>query len=292
MLEDRSYMRRDRWRPQWSFTIILLLINVVVFVAQLVVGANSRFDYQKYLALSREGLTHGYLWQLLTFQFLHGGLLLLIFNLLGIYVFGPVVEERLGRSAFLKLYLLSGVVGGLLQSSLGMIFPQHFGGSVVGASAGVCGLIAAAILIEPDAVILLAFVLPIRAKYFLMLITAIALFFMIEPTKDEVAHAAHLGGIIAGVVYLRWGALAENLFRVRRPARIRFRPRELIKVQGSKDSPWRRTKERRTEDLPPEEFISREVDPILDKISAQGIQSLTPRERQILEAARAKMEKR
>jgi membrane associated rhomboid family serine protease len=291
MLEDRSYMRRDRWRPQWSFTIILLLVNVAVFVAQGIVDANSTFDYKKYFALSREGLSHAYLWQPLTFQFLHGGVWHLVLNLLGIYFFGRVVEDRLGRAAFLKLYLLSGVVGGLFQALLGLVF-ERFGGQVVGASAGVFGLIAASSLMEPDGIILVSFILPIRAKYFLIIITALAVFFVFFPGQDNIAHAAHLGGIIAGLAYLRWGALAENLFRVQRPVRIRFRPRELIKVQGSKDSPWKRGKERSTDDLPAGEFISREVDPILDKISAHGIQSLTPRERQILEAARAKMEKR
>jgi hypothetical protein len=71
--------------------------------------------------------------------------------------------------------------------------------------------------------------------------------------------------------------------------RVRSRPRELIKVP--KGAPWQRNKPD-PEELPPGEFISREVDPILDKISAHGIQSLTPRERKILEAARAKMERR
>jgi len=100
------------------------------------------------------------------------------------------------------------------------------------------------------------------------------------------AHAAHLGGILAGFAYLRWGSLAEKLF-VRR--RVRPRPRELMKVHLPKSGGWHKSE---SEDVPPGEFISREVDPILDKISAHGIQSLTPRERKILEAARAKMERR
>src|SRR5262249_29145968 len=106
----------------------------------------------------------------------------------------------------------------------------------------------------------------------------------------QVAHAAHLGGIIAGYVYLRWTTQGDGLFAQRHP-RASLRPRELMKVPLGKGSPWQRAK-REAADLPPEEFISREVDPILDKISAHGIQSLTARERQILEAARAKMEKR
>jgi hypothetical protein len=70
------------------------------------------------------------------------------------------------------------------------------------------------------------------------------------------------------------------------------RPRVLVSAPFPKKPFWQRTKASETEDLPPAEFISREVDPILDKISAYGIQSLTERERRILEAARAKMAKR
>ena len=250
--------------------------------------------YSKYFALSREGLTQGYLWQPLTFQFLHGGGLHLIFNLMGIYMFGRIVEERLGRAAFLKLYFLSGIMGGLVQATLGALLPGHFGMSVVGASAGVYGLIAAFSVLEPQGVILLMFVLPVRAKYFSLIAAGIALFYIFVPSDSGgIAHAAHLGGLVTGYAYLRWGMMAESFLLERRlRLRPRARPRELMKVNSPKASLWQRPKRAEPDDLPPAEFISREVDPILDKISAQGIQSLTPRERQILEAARAKMEKR
>jgi predicted DNA binding protein len=84
---------------------------------------------------------------------------------------------------------------------------------------------------------------------------------------------------------------AEGFLAQRRSRRVRFRPRELIQVPLGKNTTWQRAKED-FEDLNPEEFISREVDPILDKISAHGMQSLTPREREILQSARSKMEKR
>ena len=115
MLEDRSYMRGEAFRPQGSFTILLLVVNVVVFALQEINAAYFHFPLERYFALSREGLAQGYLWQPLTFQFLHGGGLHLLFNLLGIYMFGRLVEERLGRGAFLKLYFLSGIVGGLVR---------------------------------------------------------------------------------------------------------------------------------------------------------------------------------
>jgi hypothetical protein len=76
------------------------------------------------------------------------------------------------------------------------------------------------------------------------------------------------------------------------PLRTRARRRQLVRAASVKPGFWKGAKGQHPEEVEPEEFISREVDPILDKISAHGIQSLTPREKQILEAARAKMDKR
>ena len=291
MLEDRSYMQRESWRPRWwSFTVWLMIANVLVFACQEILNVYSRFDLYRFFALGNAGLSHGYLWQLLTFQFLHASPWHLFFNLLGIFFFGRVVEDRLGPGMFLKIYFLSGIAGGLLQALLGIISPALFGLEVLGASAGVFGLITAATLLEPDSPILLFFILPIRARYFLYFIAAVSLFYIFVPAYSHVAHGAHLGGILGAWAYLRYGPSVRDFFARRRSRLARSRPRELIKVNVNKAGVAR--KQPTAEDLPPEEFISREVDPILDKISAHGIQSLTPTERKILEAARAKMEKR
>jgi membrane associated rhomboid family serine protease len=291
MLDDRSYMRQGSLRGRWPITYWLIAINLGVFALQEIgwfyFGISARA-----LALSADGLRHGYVWQLITFQFLHAGFGHILGNVIGLFFLGRMVEERLGSRGLLKVYLLSGVAGGLLQSVLSALWPEHFR-SVVGASAGVCGLLAAAAALDPNQPILAYLVLPIRIKYLLMFTAVVSIFYVFVPVRGEqggVAHAAHLGGIIGGLAYMRWGAAWEDFFRVRRIRRPRLRPRELIRVRSSNAASWQRTRD--TEDLPPEEFISREVDPILDKISAHGIQSLTPRERQILERARSKMERR
>jgi membrane associated rhomboid family serine protease len=289
MLDDRSYMRQSSHRGQWPLTYWLIAFNVVILAIQEINSFYLGYPLEKYFALSADGLKQGFVWQLITFQFLHGGFWHMFFNVLTIFFIGRMVEDRLGRAGMLKVYLLSGIAGGLLQSLLSAVFPQHFGTWVVGASAGVCGLIAAVAVLDPQATILVYFVIPVRIKYLLIFIAALSVFYTFVP-NSHVAHAAHLGGIIGALAYMRWGASVEDFLRSRRRRAPRLRPRELIRVRGSKVAPWQRNRE--AEELPPEEFISREVDPILDKISAHGIQSLTPRERQILEAARAKMERR
>jgi hypothetical protein len=121
----------------------------------------------------------------------------------------------------------------------------------------------------------------------------ISLFYILAPSAgSNIAHAAHLGGLLGGVVFMRWDYVRGVFFTSASSAPSRIRPRELIRVRKSRAAPWNRSPEGAPPDISPTEFISREVDPILDKISAQGSQSLTAKEREILEAARSKMRRR
>ncbi len=278
-------------------TTVLLLVNAAIFVVQSGLGYYApalRVAFDHYFTLSLGGLQEGYLWQILTFQFLHASLLHLLGNLLVIYFFGRAIEEDLGRGRFLAIYFGSGTFGGLLQVLASFLVPLHFGiGGVVGASAGAFGLVAAFAALYPERplTLLAFFVLPlsIRAKYLLAFEIVLALFGVAVPL-DRVAHVAHLGGIMVGVAMARWGGRvmwnSTESGRVRRISRSHALA-EVMRNQGS-----RQARLAPPDDLPPAEFISKEVDPILDKISAHGIQSLTPRERRILEAASSKMDRR
>jgi membrane associated rhomboid family serine protease len=132
MLDDRDYMREagsyrapSRWR---TATAILLLTNAAVFLVQIMVQASRpRFYLVDYLGLSYAGLIHGYVWQLLTYQFLHGGLLHLLFNSFGLFAFGFAVEHHMGARRFVILYLVSGMVGGLVHVLGSLVWPSHFG---------------------------------------------------------------------------------------------------------------------------------------------------------------------
>src|SRR3954453_23563527 len=108
MLEDRPYMRRQSFGSRRSVTITLLVINVAVFVLQFLLPRITSLPIDYYCALSIDGLRHGYVWQLLTYQFMHAGFMHLLLNCWAIFVFGREVEEALGQKSFLALYLFSG----------------------------------------------------------------------------------------------------------------------------------------------------------------------------------------
>jgi membrane associated rhomboid family serine protease len=297
MLEDRPYMRRSPFETRRSATLMLVIANIFAFVVQCAYYGYPmrRMGGSDYLALSLGGLQHGYVWQLLTFQFMHAGFLHIFFNCWVIYVFGRAVEEALGRWPFLLLYFGSGIMGGLIQMLAGILLGGQFAGPVVGASAGGFGLTAAFAMLYPHQPlgIPLFFVntIEIKARFLLLISVILAVIGIVWPT-DNVAHAAHLGGILGGVLFVRC-ALQWNFhwprFRRQTPPQRR---RPLVRVSAGSSALWDRSKQAPAEELPPEEFLSKEVDPILDKISAHGIHSLTDRERRILEAARQKMGKR
>lgn len=293
MLEDREYMREPASQERWSLTIWLVIVNTVAFVLQnLAYLVAPHFPTDACFALSAVGLEHHFYWQLLTFQFMHGGIWHLLLNCFAIYMFGRAVEETLGRRSFLVLYFASGVIGGLFQVLAALLVPSQFSGAVVGASAGAFGLTAAFAVLYPNRplTLLLLFVLPItmRAKYLLLISGLLAVFGLVF-RSDNVAHAAHLGGMLTGIVFVRWAG-HWRWPQIRQPFRRRARP-ALVSAHGQEVPLRRSSRAGMDEDLSPDEFLSREVDPILDKISAHGIHSLTEREHKILEVARKKMER-
>jgi hypothetical protein len=168
-------------------------------------------------------------------------------------------------------------MGGLLQIAATWLLRQHSDVPSVGASAGIAGLLGAFILSYPDArLIILPIPFPVRAWTVLWVVLPLSVVGAMLPNLPVlggIAHAAHLGGLLAGGAFIRW-----TWKRPRQAAPPPLPPK--IFSGTTAKSP------------PPADFIASEVDPILDKIATQGIHSLTDRERKILETARARMGKR
>src|SRR6266568_368509 len=131
MLEDRDYMRAGKGNSRRPVTVsvwlILLIANIAVFFAEYAGGPGGYRAFMQYGALSLEGVKHGFVWQFLTFQFLHGGLPHLVLNSIVLYSFGRPMEEMIGRRTFLRLYLASGFAGGVAQILLSLVSERFAG---------------------------------------------------------------------------------------------------------------------------------------------------------------------
>jgi rhomboid family protein len=285
-------MRRQPFRIPWSVTLVIMLVNIAAFLGQMLAGRFTNFPVLGYFALSTDGLRHGYVWQLVSYMFLHGGWLHLLFNCWAIFVFGRDVETALGRKSFVALYFASGIIGGLVQALAGALFGGVFAEPVVGASAGAFGLVSAFAMLFPERplMLLLFFIVPLsmRAKFLLLFEAALAVLGLFVGPFN-IANAAHLGGMLTGIVFVRY---AMNWHWPQLKRAWAQPTRRLVTVQPRVSAGWGHNRASTAEDLPPEEFLAKQVDPILDKISAHGIQSLTARERRILETARQKMGRR
>ena len=297
MLDDRSYMREPDWRPEVarrgvSLCLKLIIINVVCFILQ-----HSIRGFDESLALFPSRLAQGHVWELLSYQFLHGGLFHLLINCAMIWFVGRQMEESLGKTKFLILYLIAGVFGGLLQCLLTWTHYLPEAG-VVGASAGIFGLIAAFAMVfwDREITFLIMFIIPVRmrAKYLLIALAVIGVLGIISK-EGGIAHGAHLGGMIWGVLFVLlfiqggtwngaepWWRRLKDRFTVRRE-------RNVVTTDGGArayshgDGSGETVKE--------VDYVETEIDPILDKISREGIHSLSDRERAILEQARKKMKR-
>ncbi|MBM3854926.1 MAG: rhomboid family intramembrane serine protease [Verrucomicrobia bacterium] len=207
-------------------------------------------------------------WTIVTYMFLHGGFTHLLFNMLGLYFFGPRIESRLGSRRFITLYFVAGVSGALLS----FIFAPYAG--VIGASAGVFGIMLAFAHFWPREQIFIWGVLPLEARWLVVITTALALWSGFSGSRGGVADFAHLGGYAGAYVYLRlirWGSAA---------ARFKRKAEGGGAIVGSiapSVGGWQRIDPSKVHEVNRDE-----VNRILDKISAQGIGSLTPQERVFL----------
>ncbi|MBL9170167.1 MAG: rhomboid family intramembrane serine protease [Verrucomicrobiales bacterium] len=281
-------MREPSYGQGLSASAKLMIALGVIFVFQAIDQAYIRSGVQGWLALwPADVLGRGFIWQLVTFQLLHGGPIHLLFNLLGVWFFGRAVESIHGPVRMLQLFFLSGIAGGLLQILVSLIIPG-WSSPVVGASAGTMGFLAAFCLLEPSGTVILYFV-PVQARIVLYISLGLSLFLTLVPIDAGMAHPAHLGGLLAGMAIIRYGYpnlswLSGWFSRKNEPRRSSGSSRTSGWALEKVDPPVSRSATPSGQD-----FISKEIDPILDKISTHGFQSLTADERKTLEAARHRM---
>jgi membrane associated rhomboid family serine protease len=260
-----------------SVTHFIVWLTVAVFLLQLVCQALNLFFVNQLFALSGSGIIRGFIWQPLSYMLLHADLWHILINMLLLWFFGREVEYFLGPKHFTRLYLLAGIVGAGIWLAFNLTSYSY----LLGASAAVLGCVIAFATLFPEreVTLLVFFVLPVtlKAKYLALIAVAVDIWPLLSRANTNVAHFAHLGGAALGYIYIK--ALGYGAT-----------PRWMLWCQSLRDAMRARRRPPRCE-LSQDEFIRQEVDPILDKISREGMQSLTKRERKILESAKDLMQK-
>ena len=219
-------------------------------------------------------------WTIVTYMFVHAGFGHVFFNMLALFFFGPPLERAWGGREFLTYYLVCGIGGAIAALLLVNIVGVA---PMVGASAAIFGILLAFAISWPDAPIYLWFLLPIKAKYFVGFLALLTLYSTITASRSTggTAHWAHLGGLVAGWLRLRYGNRIEQatdraVMKVKRSRRgLKTVKRESTDA-GQKRNAKRKPRTPRTGDT------LDEVNRILDKIGEKGMESLTPAELKFL----------
>lgn len=300
-LHDRTYMRGDQAPPGlqpgrsggWpvSATIGLIIANVAIFLLQIVMmnavglkainGVWPVDPVTYYGHFSTAEVIFGIeFWRFLTFQFIHGGWLHLGFNMFGLFMFGRLVEDQLGPKKFLAFYLVCGIFGGLLYLLLNLlggvlglnlpfVLPGNPAVPLVGASAGVYGVVVACAYIAPDSEVQLIFPpIPLKMKWFAYGFVALAFVALVSGSSNAGGEAAHLGGAIAGFYFIRNTHHLIDFFDVLGDSRKPKPPKRGGRPRGRAPS-----------------VSQQEVDRVLDKVQASGLGSLTDAEKAVLRQA-------
>ncbi len=276
---------------KWTRIIMVLIIaNVSVFVLQLLFSTVSlQWSPQLMNALTDEQLSrssaypwyypasdkftklfwlyppdalgHLWLWQFVTYMFLHSTTdpWHLIFNMLGLWMFGSEVERVLGSRRFLTLYFTAGIFAGICCC----VFTP--GTSILGASGAIFAIEVAFAMYFPNSTVIF-YVFPIKAKYLVMIFAGLTIFSCIIPRSGNVAHFAHLGGLVYGFLFVRYSCRVGEYLR---KWQVRQQEKELMKDQELRDK----------------------VDEILDKVNREGLRNLTWRERNFLKNASKRYKK-
>ncbi len=278
-INDRDYHRNDRREGGGLFAQLtpvvkwLLILNLGIYFLDLFLAnaAGDRPIRDFGIFAIQSAVFEGKIWEFITFQFLHGSVGHVLFNCVGIFFFGPWLERWWGAGRFLIFYLLCGVAGAgffTLLVFLGLL-PNAY---LVGASAGIYGIFIGVAVIAPDLRVMLLFPpIELSMRQLAMALMAISVgAILLKLGGNEGGEAGHLGGAILGYLLMRYPQLLGHGSSVEtaRPWAISRTPAAKLRPRSSL-----------------EKDQDSAVDVILDKISREGFQSLTPDERDFLQKA-------
>ncbi len=259
-----------RWTHRQRVVLLTLIgLNICTFAVQLVLEGYQPGFVREYLGLRESGVQSAYAWQFLTAPFLHDGFWHLLGNTIVLYLLGRDVESILGQRHFFFLYAAGAVAG-----ELGHLFTMPGSTVLLGASGGVAAVLMAYATILPEleltAMVFLVVPLRLKAKHLAYGAVAVGAVLLVIDRSGTVSHSAYLGGCAAGWLY-------AHLLGFGRPS---FLQRALHQ---------RKAEAERYQHMNAEQFIAEEVDPLLEKISREGLRSLSRAERRTLTRAREKL---
>jgi membrane associated rhomboid family serine protease len=269
---DRDYTQADfRHAPQMRMVFPkltpvvkrLLIINVAVFVLSFLIAPLADFFFQWFSVYPATLGMSLQLWRLVTYQFLHSidGFGHIFWNMLILFFFGPMLERLWGSKKFLNFYLVCGAMGGVLYPLLALAGWLRIA-PLIGASGAILGMLAAGAILFPNMRVLVMFIFPVRLRIVAVILAFISILTLLRPEQFANAggEAAHLGGMVAGAVYV----LSQS-----------WRAKLKIKIGAGR---WEKK-------IAQQRNLQVEVDRILQKVHDSGIHNLTPREKKLLKQA-------
>ena len=289
-MSDRNYMgnpMRDSHAWPVSALMLIMIVNVVVFAVQSMTetrvatpaGWADSDKVAETLALISTDVQKGEIYRLFSYMFVHGGFAHIFFNMWGLYIFGSLLESRIGAKRFFNLYIISGLCG----AGLWMLSNWNSSVPCIGASGAVFGITIATAMFYPDLKIMLLLPpIPMKLKTFAIVFGILEVFFELTGTQRGVAHLAHLGGFLGGYLYIRMLYKNEvwDIFSFLKSKKSKSVKDGLYSMNNPPPG-WNIT------DM--EKVSQAELDRILDKMSLSGINSLTEAEMETLRKAREQM---
>ena len=256
----------------------ILIINLIVW------GACNFINYPLADILGLHDISYGgfYLYQLITYQFTHVAFFHLFFNMFALFMFGRILENYWGPSRFFTYYMVTGIGAGLIQ--LAICYFQNINSVTIGASGAVFGILLAFGMIFPNApLMIIPFPFPIKAKYLVIGYGLIELTMGVANTSgDNVAHFAHLGGMLFGIILILYWRKKNGNFRsenswsqpwTKKITDI-FKRKPKMTVYKHPETDWDYNARKAEE--------SKEIDRILEKIKQGGYDSLSAAEKKKL----------
>ena len=200
--------------PVTAYVKLIIIVCAVVWFLQFVL-LQTRIDLAGFLGVVPDRVITGWIWQPLTYMFLHSplGPFHLLFNMLMLWMFGSELERHWGSRSFVRYYLICGVGAGIAAVLFGLFVPGMSGIPTVGASGAIFALFIAYGMVFSERTILFLLIFPMKARTMAIVMFAMTFVYTWSQPYGGVSHIAHLGGAVVGFLYLKRAWRVGNLYR-------------------------------------------------------------------------------